>query len=262
MKLDLSARSALIFGASGGLGRAVAVELASHGAHVTVVGRRAEELETLRSQIVAEGGEVRGVVVGDVTKVEDIEEAVSVAAGAEESIDVVFNNGGGPKPGRFDELGDQDWSDAFELTFLSYVRAVRASLPYLRNAGGGWIMNNTTSGVKANLDLLLLSNSFRMAVVGLSKTLSIELAPDNILVNTAAPGRIATDRVGHMDKVRAEGQGVSIDEVRAAAETRIPLGRYGSAEEFARVVAFHCSPANTYVTGQVLVVDGGMVRGY
>ena len=121
---------------------------------------------------------------------------------------------------------------------------------------------NTSSGVKAVLNDLILSNVFRSGVVALVKTLAVELGSDNIRVNAIAAGRISTGRVEQLDRRRAERAGASPAEIRATAEASIPLRRYGAAAEFARVAVFHCSPANTYVTGQTLLVDGGLVRAF
>jgi 3-oxoacyl-[acyl-carrier protein] reductase len=124
---------------------------------------------------------------------------------------------------------------------------------------GGRIINVASSSVKQPIPGLILSNTFRLGVVGLAKTLSMELAPYNILVNTVAPGRIATDRVAHLDEMNAEKRGISKEEVEAKAKQAIPLQRYGDPEEFAKVVTFLVSGASTYITGSTLLVDGGMV---
>jgi 3-oxoacyl-[acyl-carrier protein] reductase len=222
-------------------------------------GRRADTLADLGRGISRESAAPARVVVGDIGNPADIEALAEAARESTGSIDSLFVNGGGPSPGGFSSFDDTAWQDAFNTTLLSYVRVIRACLPHMR-ANGGWIMNNTSSGVKAPLDGLILSNVFRMGVIGLTKSLAAELGASNILINAIAAGRIATDRVANMDRIRAMNAGVSVEEVQARAEAAIPLGRYGSAEEFARTVVFHCSPANTYTTGQTLLVDGGMVR--
>jgi 3-oxoacyl-[acyl-carrier protein] reductase len=130
----------------------------------------------------------------------------------------------------------------------------------MRERGGGRIVNIASSSVKQPIENLILSNTFRAGIAGLAKSLSIELAPDGILVNTIGPGRISTARSQSMDASRAEALGVSVEEVRGQVESQIPLGRYGTPEELARVAAFLASPANSYVTGQAILVDGGMVR--
>jgi 3-oxoacyl-[acyl-carrier protein] reductase len=130
----------------------------------------------------------------------------------------------------------------------------------MRERGGGRIVNIASSSVKQPIENLILSNTFRAGIAGLAKSLAIELAPDGILVNTIGPGRISTARSHSMDASQAEARGVPVEEVRGQVEARIPLGRYGTPEELARVAAFLASPANSYVTGQSILVDGGMVR--
>ena len=174
----------------------------------------------------------------------------------------LVNNSGGPKPGPFDSFDDQAWQDAYELCLLSYIRTIRAVLPYMRANGGGRILCSTSSSVKAALNDLILSNTFRMGVVGLAKTLSQELGPDNILVNVIGPGRVGTARIDQLDQIRAQKEGLSVEELQHKAFHDIPLGRYGRPEEYGRMAAFLCSEANTYLTGQTLLMDGGMVKAY
>jgi 3-oxoacyl-[acyl-carrier protein] reductase len=137
---------------------------------------------------------------------------------------------------------------------------IRETLPHMRERGYGRIVNLTSSSIQQPIDGLLLSNVFRVGVLGLSKSLSGELASDGILVNTLGPGRIHTDRVDSLDQGRADREGTTREEVRRKSEATIPLGRYGEPQEFAQVAAFLASPANTYVTGQALLADGGMVK--
>ena len=138
---------------------------------------------------------------------------------------------------------------------------IRAVLPDLKKKGGR-IINITSSSIKQPIPGLILSNAFRMGLLGLGKSLANELAPYNILVNTVAPGRIATDRTRYLDQLKADKRGVSLDQIVAESRGLIPLSRYGDPEEFARVVAFLASGANSYMTGSAIMIDGGMVRGF
>jgi 3-oxoacyl-[acyl-carrier protein] reductase len=223
--------------------------------------RNAGQLETARQELLVEA---RGKVECrpcDITRAADIE---ALAAATRESlgpVDILVNNAGGPPGGGFDQVDDAAWQQAFELNLLSCVRMIRAVLPDLKEKGGR-IINITSSSIKQPIPGLILSNVFRMGLLGLGKSLANELAPYNILVNTVGPGRIATDRTRYLDQLKADKRGVAIDQVAAESRSLIPLGRYGDPEEFARVVAFLASGASSYVTGSAIMVDGGMVRGF
>lgn len=260
MDLGLKDKSALVLASSKGLGRAIATALAVEGARVMVSGRDEKTLaETAREIRDSTGAEV-DYRVADLARAGDIEDLVGAAAERFGGIDVLMTNTGGPPAGGFTDFADADWTAAFELTLLSLIRAVRVALPHLRTSGTGRIVCVASSSIKQPIDNLTLSNTFRTGIAGLAKSLSAELAPDGILINTLGPGRIATDRTTSMDTARSEKLGVTVEEVRAEAEARIPLGRYGTPEEFAKIATFLASPANSYLTGQSLLVDGGMVR--
>jgi 3-oxoacyl-[acyl-carrier protein] reductase len=262
MDLGLKGKSALVLASSAGLGRAIAIAFAAEGASVTLFARRADECAKVCDEIVAVGGVRPHVVVGTLTSAADIARAVDEAVAVFGRLDILVNNCGGPPAGTFDAFDDAAWQAAFELTLLSYVRATRAALPHLRKAGRGWILNLVSTSVKAPIDLLILSNTFRTGVIGMTKTLSNELGPEGILVNALGPGRIYTDRIAQLDGLRASKSGTTPEQVREEISRTIPLGRYGEPAEFARMAVFLCSPANSYVTGQTLLVDGGMVKAY
>jgi 3-oxoacyl-[acyl-carrier protein] reductase len=262
MDLGLTGRSVAVLGAGSGLGRATALAFADEGALVTVFGRRTETLEAVAKEAAGRGAAPVGVVAGDLRSADDLESLAHAAADAGDgAIWALVVNGGGPPPGGFDAFDDAAWRDAFESTLLGYVRTIRVCLPWLRAGGGGRILANTSSA-KAALDGLILSNVFRLGVLGLARSLATELAPDGILVNAIAPGKFDTERITVTDRARARRTGRTLEAVRAANEAAIPLGRYGSPEEFARAAVFHCSAANTYVTGQLVLADGGAYQGY
>lgn len=163
-------------------------------------------------------------------------------------------------PGQFDVFSDEDWLAAFNLTLMSAVRMVRETLPHLRSAGGGAILTLTSSSVKEPIDFLLLSNVMHSGVTSLAKSLSKQLATENIRVNNLIPGLIATDRMQNLDAAQAKAKGISISDQRSLNEQNIPFGRYGEPMEFGKAGAFLLSPAASYITGATLVVDGGTMK--
>jgi 3-oxoacyl-[acyl-carrier protein] reductase len=261
MDLQLQNKVALVVASSKGLGKAVAAQLAREGCHVMLTSRNAEQLEAAHQELLVEA---RGKVACrpcDITVAADIEALVKATRESLGPIDILVNNAGGPPGGDFSQVDDVAWQQAFELNLLSCVRMVRAVLPDLKEKGGR-IINITSSSIKQPIPGLILSNVFRMGLLGLGKSLANELAPYKILVNTVAPGRIATDRTRYLDQLKADKRGVALDQVVAESHGLIPLGRYGDPDEFARVVAFLASGASSYVTGSAIMVDGGMVKGF
>lgn len=259
MELNLAGKTALIAASSQGLGFAIAKQLVKEGSNVVISGREEAKLKEKVSELEALGTGKAAFQTADITKPEDIKRLVSYTAETFGTIDMLVNNAGGPPAGAFEELNDDAWIDSFELNLLSYVRMIREALPYLKQQGGK-ILNIASSSIKEPIPGLILSNTFRTGIIGLSKTLASELAPFGIIINTIAPGRIATDRVKHLDQVNADKLGVDIETVEAQMKTAIPLKRYGTPEEFANVATFLLSDANSYMTGSAFLVDGGMVK--
>lgn len=262
MDLGLKNKSALVMASSSGLGKAIATELCREGAKVMLFSPFEDQLKEAQADILKETDSKPEYFVGSITNPDDIKNLVKTAVAKNGPIYALVNNTGGPKPGPFDSFDDAAWQEAYELCLLSYIRTIREVLPHMRANGGGRIVNSTSSSVKAVLDNLILSNTFRMGVMGLAKTLSQELGKDNILVNVIGPGRIGTARIDFLDKVRAEKAGKSVEEIQQAAFKNIPLGRYGKPDEYGRLAAFLCSAANTFITGQTVLLDGGMVKAF
>lgn len=260
MDLGLKNKTALVLASSRGLGKATAMKLAEEGANVMIASRNESELQKTAQEIRDQTNANVHYKVCNVMDNEQIIELVHETVTKFKTIDILVNNTGGPPAGNFDDFSDKDWMNAFELTLLSVIRTIRAVLPYMRKQKSGRIVNIASSSFKQPLENLTLSNTFRTGIMGLAKSLSQELAKDNILINTVGPGKIATDRVKELDRLRAEREGISLEEVVSRSEAQIPLGRYGKPEEFANVVAFLCSEANTYVTGQAILVDGGLIK--
>ncbi|OUM85495.1 MAG: 3-oxoacyl-ACP reductase [Bacillus thermozeamaize] len=258
MDLGLKDKVALVAAASKGLGFAVAKELVREGARVVIASRDASRIQKAAEIIEQETGKSVFPLTADVGRAEEIKALLDEIGKRYGRLDVLITNAGGPPSGKFQDFDDGDWEDAFVRNFLSVVRLIRGSLPWMSE--GGRVVALASSSVRQPIPGLILSNTMRAGVAALIKTLAEELAGQGILLNTVCPGRIATDRLIELDSIRAQNLGLSLEEVRKEAEAAIPLKRYGDPEEFARAVVFLASWANTYITGQVLLVDGGLVR--
>ena len=261
MDLHLSGKNALVVASSKGLGKAVALRLAKEGCNVMLCSRNAEQLALTKKQLQSFAKGKIASFTCDVTKVSEIQALISETHAQIGSVDILINNSGGPPGGGFEQADDSIWQAAFELTLLNYVRMIREVLPDLK-VKGGRILNITSASIKQPIPGLILSNVFRMGILGLTKTLADELAPYNILINTIAPGRIATERTSYLDQFNADKRGLSKDQIVNEALQKIPLKRYGETDEFAKVVCFLASDASSYMTGSTITVDGGMIRGY
>jgi 3-oxoacyl-[acyl-carrier protein] reductase len=259
MELNLTGKTAIIAASSQGLGYGIAEQLIKEGANVMLSGRDEEKLKKKAAELQSAGPGKAAYQKTDITNVQEIKQLISKTVETFGGIHILVNNAGGPPAGSFEDLTDEQWQNAFELNLLSYVRLIREALPYLK-VQGGKILNIASSSIKEPIPGLILSNTFRTGIIGLAKTLSSELAPYNILINTIAPGRIATDRVKHLDQVNADKQGVAREAIEEQVKAGIPLKRYGTPEEFGKVAAFLVSDANSYMTGSAFLVDGGMVK--
>jgi 3-oxoacyl-[acyl-carrier protein] reductase len=241
MDLGLRGKTAIVCGASSGMGLAVAEALAAEGANVAMFARRRDLLEREADRIGALA------VRGDLTVPKDLAKLVEQTVDAFGGIDVLVNNGGGPPAGPATGVADHAIEGAVELLLLSVVRLTNLCLPHLEASGRGRIVNIESSSVRAPLDNMALSNAIRPGVVGWMKTLSREVGPKGITVNTIAPGRIDTERL------RSLGMSDPGD---------IAVGRVGDPAEIASVVCFLASDRAAYVTGAVIPVDGGLTRNF
>ncbi len=260
MELGLRGKVAMVAASSKGLGFGIARELAREGAMVSIGSRNEAEIFDAAEALAEETGTEVLANVLDAANPESILQWVENTNETFGGVEMLVVNAGGPPAGTFDDFDDAAWQAAFELTLLSSVRMIRAVLPFMRQEGGGSILTITSCSVKEPIDFLLLSNVMRSGVTSLAKSLSQQLAPENIRVNNLMPGRINTDRVQALDAMLAETRGRSVDEIRKAVEQGIPLGRYGTIEEFGRLGAFLLSDAASYITGQTIAADGGSIK--
>jgi 3-oxoacyl-[acyl-carrier protein] reductase len=258
--LGIGGRVAWVLGASSGLGRACATALAGEGARVAISARREELLKEIAADLSASGGECVAVPV-DVTDPAAIAAGHSAVASELGPVNILVANAGGPPPGGFEEVDDAQFEGAFALTTASAWHLANLVVPAMKEHGSGCIVFVTSSATKEIIPTLLLSNMMRAAVVGLAKTMSKELGPHGIRVLCVAPGRIDTARVQSLDEATAESSGRTVQEVRAASESQIPLQRYGEPKEFGEVVAFLASERASYLTGITVAVDGGALDG-
>ena len=245
MDLNLDGRTAIVCGASAGIGLGIAEALAAEGANLVMFARSPEPLEREAERL---GGRP---VPGDVTSADDVSRLVQTAVDAFGGVDILINNSGGPPRTAAIGLTAEQVETAVQLLLVSVVRLTDLCLPHLERSGHGRIVNITSSTVKEPTDNLVLSNAVRPGVVGWAKTLSREVGPKGITVNSIAPGWIDTERIREVHP-----DGPSEDDLRA-----IPLRRLGTPREIGDVVAFLCSDRAAYVTGTVVSVDGGLVRG-
>lgn len=252
MDLGIAGRTALVTGGSSGIGAAIALGLAREGVRLALASRDAERLEAVAAEARAAGApEARGFSL-DLSDPASIAAALAAIRKTYGSVDIAVLNGGGPKPGRFTEVGLDDWDGAYRLLLRSMLCLLDEVVPPMRAARWGRIVALTSTSVKQPIDTLVLSNAFRTALVSALRTLATEVAPDGVTVNSIATGRVDTPRL----------RSLYGDEARLrAAGAEVPIGRVASPHEFAPMAVFLCGEPAGYVTGQTISVDGGLTRG-
>ena len=261
MDLGLEEKVALVTAASKGLGKAVALRLAQEGARVAICARGKDQLYTTAAEIEEKTQQQVLALPADLTRSRAAEQLTEATLERFGRIDILVTNAGGPPPGQFLDFGPQDWEMAIRLTLMSAVRLCYAVVPAMKEQKEGVILAITSVTTKQPLPNLILSNSLRLGIVGLVKTLADELAPFGIRANGICPGWTRTERVDRLLRDRAKRKLTTPEEEAAEIALNIPLGRMGTPEEFANAAAFLVSPAASYITGVSLLVDGGMYRG-
>jgi 3-oxoacyl-[acyl-carrier protein] reductase len=257
MDLGLKGRVALVTAASKGMGKACALGFAAEGARIAMCARTEADLKLAADEVRAATKAEVLAVTADVTKKAEVEALVQRVSSTLGAPDILVANAGGPARGFFEDLSDEQWQQAFELSLLSVVRLVRAVLPGMQAKKWGRVLSIQSVSVKQPLPDLLLSNAIRPGTAGMMKTLAGRYGKDGITFNTVCPGRIMTDRF--MSGVKTSG--LSREEYLARSSAEIPMGRVGTPEEFANVLVFLASERASYVTGTAIQVDGGLVRG-
>lgn len=259
MDLGLEGKRAMISAASKGLGRAAATALAKEGADIAICSR-SDEIFQAAEEIT---GSVKSKVYAyqaDLSKAGDIDKFVGEAIKDMDGIDILIINAGGPPPGGFMDLTPEDWEKAFHLTLMSAVRLCYAVVPKMLDQGSGSIVATESYSVKQPIDNLILSNSLRLGVIGLMKSLANEFGPRGIRVNSINPAWTWTGRVEQLMADRAERNGTSVEEQAAHISVEVPLGRMGTVDEFGQTIAWLASPAASYIHGHALMFDGGAVK--
>lgn len=261
MDFQLKDKTVLVTASSSGIGRAVAEAFVQEGCNVAICARSKDQLIKTADEIKKAYGIEPLWCVCDINSAKDIDATVDVVNQNFGHIDILVNNCGGPVPGIFENLNDEDWQSAFEQVLLSVVRFSRRVLPMMKEKRWGRIINITSVAVKQPLENLMLSNSLRNAVVGFAKTLSNEAGKFNVTVNTVAPGYTLTKRLYELSINRAKLTGESHEHTLAEMAKEVPLTRLGRPDEVAAAIVFLASEQAAYVTGNTIQVDGGLFKG-
>ncbi len=261
MDLGLKGKRALVAGSSRGLGYATALLLANEGCSVAINSRNETNVNTALKKLASETGSQVAGLVGDVSDPSTPEKLIGGVIQAFGGIDLLVTNAGGPPASSFESIDEATWEKALNLSFLSHVRLIRAALPYLRKSNTASVLTMTSYTVKQPLPNLVLSNSVRLATIGLTKSLALELGNEGIRFNSILPATMDTDRIRELQAFRAKKNGTTVEQEAANDAKTSVFGRIGRPDEFATAAVFLLSPAASYITGLMLVIDGGQYKG-
>ncbi len=260
LDLELKGRVAIVTGSSQGIGKTIAHGLAKEGAKVTICARNEERLREAAKEIASRTGAEVLPIQADLRNAEDIKRLVQRTAQKLGGVDILVNNTGGPPAALFLEASELDWREAVNSLLMSVVNCCREVIPHMKERGWGRIINMTSFAAKEPAERLILSNTVRAGILGLTKTLSNELAQYRILVNAVCPGWTRTKRIDELARSKAGKTGQTSDAVIAEWANNIPLKRLGQPEEIANLVVFLSSERASYITGAVIQVDGGFIK--
>lgn len=260
MDLNLKGKTVLVTASSLGIGRATAELFLKEGCKVALCARNKENLLKTVNELKSLYNIEPLWDVCDINKIQDVENIVKLVQNSYGDIDILVNNCGGPVPGFFEGLSDDDWQNAFDQVLMSAVRFARLVLPGMQKKNWGRIINITSLSVKQPVDNLILSNSLRSAVTAFSKTLSNQIGKYNITVNNVAPGYTLTSRLYELAVVRAKHSGESHEHVLASMANDVPMKRLARPDEVAALVVFLASEQAGYITGSTIGVDGGVIK--
>ena len=252
MDLGIKGKVALVTGASSGLGEAVALALGSEGVKLAVAARRKDKLQSVAAAAKEAGAVDARAFEADLTDPKAVARLIADVKAAYGGVDILVANGGGPKPGTVTQLAIDDWDGAYNSVLRNMLALVYGVLPDMRQRAWGRIVSLASTSVKQPIANLALSNAFRVALASALKTLSIEVASHGITINTIATGRVNTERLQQLYP--------SGDAMAESAKSDIPIGRVATPVEFAPMVAFLCGQPASYVTGQTIAIDGGLVK--
>ena len=261
MRINLEGKNALVGGSSKGIGKAIAKRLAASGANVTLMARDEIKLNEIISKLDNKKGQNHQSLIVNFSNYDDFSKIIS-SFFSQNKIDILINNTQGPTAGGAIEKNIEDYQVAFDLLFKCSVLTSKLALKHMQNVNWGRIINVASISIKEPLNYLVLSNSIRAALVTWAKSLSVDVAKNNITVNNILTGYFDTERIEQLISKKAEKMGIPVSEVRKAMEESVPMKRIGKPEEYANLVCFLASDQASYITGTNIPIDGGLLKSF